>query len=294
VTRNDPIQLKIDHVTVAGSSLRALENAFAGVGLNTDFGGPHSNGITQMSLLGFTDGSYIELISSLAASPVETAFWGRHIKGNAGPCAWAARVDSVATEAARVAALGVWIDGPHYYNRRRPDQKLVEWELAFLGRKSAGATLPFIIKDITPRQLRVQPSESVAGSPNKPALLTGVVNVVLAVQEPIAAAETFQRVYHWPPPTAAVDSRLQANLLHFAGTPVTLASPPNQDSWLAQRLAQFDDSPCAYLLGASDFDAACRRFDLRPADNWFGRRCAWFDPTKLNGTHLGIIELDSG
>ena len=57
--------LKIDHVTIAGPRLEAMQAAFAGLGFTTDYGGPHSNGITHMALLGFRDGSYIELISSL-------------------------------------------------------------------------------------------------------------------------------------------------------------------------------------------------------------------------------------
>ncbi|MCG3207047.1 MAG: hypothetical protein FOGNACKC_00647 [Anaerolineae bacterium] len=278
--------LAIDHVTIAGSSLPALQQAFATAGLATDYGGPHSNGLTHMSLLGFDDGSYIELISTLQAGPANTVFWGQHIAGDAGPCAWAVQVADVAREAARVAALGVRVDGPRYFNRRRPDQTLVEWDLAFLGDKSAGATLPFIIKDITPRHLRVQPSASVTGGP-----LRGVAGVVLGVANPTAAGELFRRVYGWPAPLEYIDPDFEARLFHFAGTPVTLAAPPESGSWLAARLHQFDDSPCAYLLGAADFAAACRQFNLLPAGDWFGRPLAWFNRRQLNGLRLGVIEL---
>ncbi|RME96991.1 MAG: VOC family protein, partial [Chloroflexi bacterium] len=49
------------------------------------------------------------------------------------------------------------------------------------------------------------------------------------------------------------------------------------------------DSPCAYLLATTDFDRACRRFNLTPADGWFGRPVAWFDPAQLGSTRLGIV-----
>lgn len=288
-----PIQLKIDHVTVAGKNLSQMSNAFTAAGLKTDYGGPHSNGITHMALLGFEDGTYIELISTLQPGPAQTVFWGRHIAGDAGPCAWAVRVDDVAAEAARVAALGVTVDGPHYYHRRRPDQQLVEWNLAFLGDKSAGATLPFIIKDITPRRLRVEPSASVAGKPGQSALLTGVANVILGVKNLAAASELFRQVYHWPSPQPGEQSLFGAKLLNFASLPVTLATPLESDSWLAERLQQFDDAPCAYLLAASDFEAACRQYKLSPAKPWFGRQVAWFNPEQLNGLQLGIVESGS-
>ena len=69
--------LKVDHVTIAGSSLPALEEAFTKAGLRPEYGGPHSNGVTHMALLGFDDGSYIELISTLKAG-TRAQFWNRH------------------------------------------------------------------------------------------------------------------------------------------------------------------------------------------------------------------------
>jgi hypothetical protein len=38
-----------------------------------------------------------------------------------------------------------------------------------------------------------------------------------------------------------------------------------------------------------DFEAVSRDFGLLSAQEWFGRRAAWFDPAKLNGVKLGVI-----
>jgi hypothetical protein len=260
-----------------------MEQAFASVGLPTEYGGPHSNGVTHMALLGLADGSYIELISSLEPRPKETIFWGEHIAGNGGPCAWAIQSDDVAAEAARLEALGITVKGPVYMHRRRPDGTLVEWDLAFLGDEAAGATLPFIIKDITPREWRVQPSASVAGR------LTGVAMVVLGVEGLADAIDLFRRVYGWSAPQLKEDTIFRARLAYFAGTPVTLAAPLAQDDWLAERLARFGPSPCAFLLGTPDFETARRDFELISVAEWFGRPVAWFDPVKLGGVKLGVI-----
>jgi hypothetical protein len=275
--------LKIDHVTIAGPMLAPLEHAFAKLGLATEYGGPHSNGVTHMALLGFVDGSYLELISSLEPGLKDSIFWGAFIVGNGGPCAWAVQVDDINREAARIAALNIPVTSPAYYYRRRPDGKLVEWSLAFLGDKGAGATLPFLIQDITPREWRVQPS------PSASAWLTGVASVILGVEELEAATELFRRVYGWPAPQLNDDPVLKARLAHFAGTPVTLATPQSTGDWLGERLTQFGESPCAYLLAATDFVATCRHFGLTHSVKWFGRRVAWFDPAKLNGVYLGLI-----
>lgn len=284
-----PIPLKIDHVTIAGPSLAEMDAAFARLGLSPDYGGPHSNGVTHMSLLGFDDGSYIELISSLAGVQTETIFWGKHIADNGGACAWAVYMDDVAAEAQRVAQTGVHVEGPHYMHRRRPDGQLVEWELAFLGNKGAGATLPFVIKDITPREVRVRPSASVASQTGHPALFTGVSQVILGVKALEAATELFQRVYGWPAPQKLDEADFGAELAYFRDTPVILAAPQEDHAWLAERLAAFDESPCAYLLGTRDFAEASRRFDLIQTAEWFGRPVAWFDPARLNGARLGVI-----
>ncbi|MCB0213193.1 MAG: VOC family protein [Anaerolineae bacterium] len=279
-----PIHLTVDHVTIAGSTLAALENAFADIGLTTDYGGPHSNGITHMSLLGFDDGSYIELISSMQPGQKDQAFWGEHIVGDGGPCAWAVYMDDVAAEAERMRALGVTVKGPNYYHRRRPDGQLVEWNLAFLGDKGAGATLPFIIKDITPRSLRVQPSASVTNS-----LLTGIAQVIIGVRSLPETSQEFERFYLWERSQNTKDRQFEANLVHFPKTPVTLAAPLAEDDWLAERLARFDESPCAYLIGTTDMEAAGQQFDLLPPVAWFGQRVAWFDRDRLNGVRLGLI-----
>jgi hypothetical protein len=168
-------------------------------------------------------------------------------------------------------------------HRRRPDGRLVEWDLAFLGDHPAGASLPFIIKDITPRDWRVQPSASVAGR------LTGMAMVILGVKSLADTIELFRQVYGWSAPQFKEEPLFGARLAHFAGTPVTLAAPLAAGDWLSDRLARFGPSPCAYLVGATDFEAAKRDFQLTSSLVWFGREVAWFDPAKLNGVKLGVI-----
>jgi predicted enzyme related to lactoylglutathione lyase len=277
------MSLRVDHVTIAGSHLAPLEQAFTGAELKPVYGGPHSNGITHMALLSFSDGSYIELISTL--EPGQTSpLWHAHIAGDGGPCAWAVEVDDVAAEAARLAALGVPVVGPTYLNRQRPDGVLVEWDLAFLGGDGPGATLPFIIKDRTPREWRVPPSTRVAE-----AGLRGVAMAVLGVEHLDRAVDLFRQVYGWPVPQVDKDTDLGARLAHFPGTPVTLAATVQKSGWLAERLVQYGESPCAFLLGTEDVDAMARRFPLARSGAWFGRRVRWFDPARLKGIRLGLV-----
>src|SRR5271166_1594409 len=49
------VTLELDHVSVCGANLDPLRQAFTDVGLVSDFGGPHGNGVTQMAGIGFDD-----------------------------------------------------------------------------------------------------------------------------------------------------------------------------------------------------------------------------------------------
>jgi hypothetical protein len=277
------MKLKIDHVTIAGRELARIEDSFAAIGLKPDYGGLHSNGITQMSLLGFDDGSYIELISKVEGGKF-SPWWDNHIENNGGPCAWAVEVDDVAGEVARVSALGVSVRGPFYYNRRRPDGVLVEWDLALLGDHPEGAKLPFIIKDRTPREYRVSPSSTLSGTE-----LKGVKKVILGVKDLDSSINQFRLIYNWSAPLIIEDIELQTTLADFGQTPVILASPSEERCWLAERLIEFGESPCAFLIGSDNIEMSRRRLPLGRSVSLPDQTFYWIEPSKLDGIRIGII-----
>ena len=80
----------IDHVTVAGKDLKAMQKALDAVGVRSVYGGPHSNHATEMALASFPDGSYLELIAiQPKADPTALAahYWHKFMEADAGPCA---------------------------------------------------------------------------------------------------------------------------------------------------------------------------------------------------------------
>ena len=262
-----------------------MRDAFAALGLVSEYGGAHSNGLTHMALLGFEDGSYVELVSTVKAGEQDIPIWKDFIVEDGGPCAWAAWSSDVAAEAKRVSALGVAVQGPFPGGREKPDGTQAQWKLAFIGVQAIGAVLPFLIEDVTPRAYRVKPTEGIASLG-----LRGVAAVVIGVRnfdEPVAS---FRRIYRLAEPLILEDREFGAKLAHLAGTPVILAAPPDESGWLTARIDRFGDAPVAFLLGVTDFDAASRHFDAKEASEWFGRRVAWIAPEKIGGTRLGLIE----
>ena len=283
----------MDHVTVAGRELERLRGGFADAGLPSAYGGPHSNGVTHMATVGFPDGSYLELVSTMEpgrASPI----WDAHISGDGGPAAWAAVVEDIGAETSRLRAAGIPVEGPEPWARERPDGVRAEWELSFPGDGPPGATLPFLIMDRTPRSRRVEPDPEVAATG-----VEGVGAVVLAVRDLEAAEDLFRRAYGWPAaerpsdegaPTSAEEDAdpADAEVAAFPGTPVVLAAPRRPGGWLADRLAAFGPSPCAFLLSLSDPAAAERRLRLGAPGRWAGRRVRWLDPRPAPEARIGV------
>jgi Glyoxalase-like domain len=272
--------LAVDHATVAGTDLAQMRARLAAIGIPSEYGGPHSNGATQMALTSFPDGSYLELIA-LQANPDEKAaaahYWAKQIRGNAGPAAWAVRASDISAEAGRLRAAGIRVSSPAQSGRARPDGTRLEWETARVGVEPNGTFFPFLIRDITRRELRAFP----AGQPSTEKF-TGVKRVVIAVRDLEASVGRYRQAYGLPAPAEQDDISFGARLAWFADTPVVLAAPLNARSWLAQRIERVGEGPCAFVLGSptSEHKAASKT-------RWFGAEVSWFDAEKL-GWYLGF------
>jgi hypothetical protein len=277
------MRVQLDHVTVAGHDLAVLQNRFAEAGLAAEYGGVHSNGVTHMATIGFDDGSYIELISTVEPG-IPAPWWNRQMSSDGGPCAWCAQTSDLASECDRLKEWGLPVRGPLPFHRDRPDGSRVEWELAFPGAQEAGAVLPFLIQDRTPRELRVSPAASVHHTE-----ITGVASVVIGVTDLAWNAQLFQQVYGWTTRETRPDPALEATVVSFIGTPVVLATPASRNSWLAARLAKFGDSPALFLLHSRDLQASESRLPAVTPGSWLNRPALWFPVDQLGGTRLGII-----
>ncbi len=258
------VDLRIDHVSVSGSDLKKMQARLASVGIASEYGGPHSNGATEMAVTSFADGSYLELIGIQAkpdAKALEAHYWSRQMRGEAGPTAWAVRVADVSVEAARLKTAGVQVFPLSRSGRTRPDGVRLDWETARVGPEPNGAFFPFLIHDFTPRESRAFPSgkPTVAG-------FTGIQRVVIAVRDLKASVARFQQAYGLPAPDYRDDPALGAKLAVFEGTPVILA----EGAGLIERVEKFGEGPCAFVLGSKKPGAI-----------------RWFDAEKL-GWRLGV------
>lgn len=274
-------ELTIDHVTVAGKDLKSMRAKLAAAGIRSEYGGAHSNHATEMALTSFPDGSYLELIAlqpNADPKAVAAHYWSKQMRNDAGPCAWAVRVTDIAAEVKRLRAAGVTVNTPVKSGRERPDGKRLEWETAQAGHEPNGTFFPFLIRDITPRRERAYPT----GKPTTKDF-SGVTKVVIAVRDLKEAVKRYQAAYGLQAPIQQADANWNAHLALLGGTPVVLAAPLNPQSWLNQRLEEFGEGPCAFILGARNV----RKYKTATKTLWFGVDISWFDTNTL-GWHLGF------
>jgi hypothetical protein len=277
--------LRIDHATVAGTSIQQMQANLSAIGIASVYGGAHINGATEMALVSFTDGSYLELMALRTNAPapaVDQHVWAKFLRGNAGPAAWALREKDLAAEIQRLKAAGVPVSAPERSGRQRPDGVHLEWETSNLGNDTRGTFFPFLIHDFTPREQRAFPQ-------GKPVTrdFRGVARVVIAVRDLDAAVKRYRQAYALPAAIKQVDKTFGAHLAIVGGAPVVLAQPLTADSWLAKRLDEFGEGPCAFVLGAT----RPGRYKTASKTSWFGGEIFWFDPEKL-GWRLGFENVE--
>jgi hypothetical protein len=235
--------LKVDHITVAGDSLEKLRGMFAKAGIETEYGGKHSNGSTEMALASFPDGSYLELIAPQPGHDAAAHYWGPFMSKNGGPCAWAITSADIAGDRKKLESAGIAVQSARN-GRSRPDGVELKWETANVGSGSPGSFFPFLIHDETPRDRRVYPQ----GKPTT-TKISGVRFVIIAVRDLKGATARYRAAFGLGEPRIEDNAAFGGKLAGFPDSPVILASG---NGWIAQRLKDFDEAPCAFVLKSNE------------------------------------------
>lgn len=145
----------IDHIVVLVRDLARASADYERAGFTVTPGGEHAGGATHNALISFEDGAYFELIAFREPDrPQEHRWWPRVAQGE-GLVDYALLSDGLAADAARARGRGLPLRDPVDGGRLRPDGQRIAWRSLMLGRGVGHAALPFVIEDVTPRELRV-------------------------------------------------------------------------------------------------------------------------------------------
>ncbi|HEX7587740.1 MAG TPA: VOC family protein, partial [Anaerolineae bacterium] len=151
-------------------------------------GGEHPSFGSHNALVAFGDGTYLELLAFNDAALATQSFWRDGVKMltvKQGFGGFVLASNDLAGDVTQLRAQKLDIADLNAGSRMRPDGRRVEWQTALIGGTPSGA-LPFLIQDVTPRELRVQAAKEGFGE------TAHVKEVVVAVKHADLTRDTYR------------------------------------------------------------------------------------------------------
>ena len=146
----------IDHIVIMVSDLEQAASQWGDLGFTVIPGGKHPRG-THNALIAFQDHSYLELIAFWEPD-YDAHKWHRFQNSGIGLIDHALASSDLPQEVQDITGRGVAYEGPNAGARSRLDGVELSWRTAQPAGRDDHA-LPFIIDDVSPRELRVPGGE---------------------------------------------------------------------------------------------------------------------------------------
>jgi hypothetical protein len=210
--------VRLDHLVILVGDLDLAAADYERLGFTVTPGGEHADGLTRNALVPFEDGSYFELVSFLDPEDPTDNVWGwRGFLPKEGLIDYCVASADLESDVRRLESLGFGVDGPDDGGRRLPDGVEIRWRSARMCQE--GRLLPFLIEDLTPRELRV-PGGPAAEHPNG---ATGIARLEISAPDVEEAAASLAMLVE---SDTGVSVRLGACLLSPVATEKGDAAAP--------------------------------------------------------------------
>jgi len=173
----------LDHVVFVTLDLDATVAGYRNRGFIVTPGGEHAGGLSYNTLIGFEDGSYLEIFAfhDLEKAKAANHSWAPVAERGGGWADFALRSDDLAADAA---ALGDLVARPpEDGGRTRPDGLVIGWKVARLTKP-----LPFLIQDTTARQNRVPQGAATRHRDGT----KGVARIVIGATDPAGLRKKYE------------------------------------------------------------------------------------------------------
>ncbi len=243
----------IDHIVIAVHSLDRAIATYRGLGFSVVEGGRHPYG-SYNALIGFADGSYIELLSFYEDSPAHP-WWSLLQERGGGLIDFCLATDDIRGDLEALWAAGVDCGDLSEGGRARPDGYQVRWMNNKVGGGWQGL-IPFLIEDLTPRAERL-PAQREHGNG-----ISGIHSIALATDDVARYAAVMAAVLGVEgQPVAGPDAGGAGLRIEVGGHALDYLAPNVVDSPLAAHLA--GDRPAPYSIC---FRTAGEAKRLDPAD----------------------------
>jgi hypothetical protein len=190
--------MHLDHIVFLVDDLDEAIVNWRREGYTVTPGGVHTDGLTHNALICFADGSYVELLA-FRTRDAGAHRWAR-FRSFPGPIDYALAHDNLPTFVAEPTGQRLGYYAYSEGGRRRPDGTEIRWRTSWPPADVPG--LPFLIEDLTPRELRV-PAGEARDHPNRAQRIASLTLAVNRPEEttqrlaPLCGAEAEQRAEHW-------------------------------------------------------------------------------------------------
>lgn len=234
----------IDHLVILVQDLAAAAADYAAVGFTVTPGGEHAGGMTHNALIGFADGGYLELIAFHAPEREQPHRWWPRLAKGAGVVDYALLADDLVAEAAALRGRGVDTSDPAAGGRHRPDGQRIGWRNLYLTPSPTRMGLPFLIADMTPRELRVPGGAAAA----HPLGVMGVAGLTLVVADLAAAGRRLGAVLDDPGAATPAGDDGDGRRFPVGDQWLHLIQPAAATTTTGRHLHAFGDSPYELIL----------------------------------------------
>lgn len=173
----------IDHIVIISDDLETAKANAASAGFTVVPGGTHGDGNTHNALIGFADGSYIELIAPTEQGQTADHRWFKRLRKGGGLVDFCLLGTNLADEIAAVRERGIDYPEPFAMARKTPDGTMLEWTLSTPPGTVGEKGWPFMIEDITPRDLRVPHEPDQVAHENGAIGVAGITVLVADVEQ---------------------------------------------------------------------------------------------------------------
>ena len=225
----------IDHIVIAALSLERAMATWRALGFQVVEGGRHPYG-SYNALIGFADGSYIELLGFYEESR-DHVWWDLLHERGGGLIDFCMATDDIRADHAAFRAQGVECSELIEGGRERPDGYEVKWINNKVGGDWQGL-IPFIIEDVTPRWERLPRETAHANG------VTGIDSLSLATGDAARFAGVMSAVTDSVGEPVTDDELLAAGLRLTVGAhTLEYLAPDGGEGPLAAQLAENRPAP---------------------------------------------------
>lgn len=240
---------RIDHLVIISSDLeRAVADATT-AGFTVVPGGTHADGATHNALIGFADGSYIELIAPTNGTEGTSHRWFPRLQAGGGLVDLCLGSDDMVADLREINNRGRAYSAPIENGRLRPDGVELRWIGSMPPGPVGGTGWPFLIEDVSPREYRV---------PHDPAAVThangalGVAGVTILANDLTQVTGDYEAITNLDARTmtSPLDDSPLATFINFAHSWLMITQPTAGHA--REHLERYGQGPYAVVLRTHD------------------------------------------